>query len=263
MSSIVVQAQQEERSCDKKYSLDNSIIIDIPLREASGLAIDSRNNLLYLHEDSNNKNNIYVLDNSGKLKNLINLKGFKNNDWEDITTDNKGRFWIINSRVSLLEFQANINGELIDGSIIEYDLPDQLKRKNVESIDYIAKEERIIAIYKGGGNHIYKFKPGDKKAEYIGRISKKLKMQPSGITHHPVSGNYFVVSFWGHKIVELSDNFKNIICIYSLPKGKMLSFQAEGIAFDKDLNLLITCEKPWYSIKGKSSIIKFLKDKKD
>ena len=111
-------AEQDRGTRLSDYSFDNSIKYDIPIREASGVALDPRNNLLYVHEDSFNPNKVYLFDLSGQLIKEYQLKGIKNNDWEDITTNGNGVFWIIDSKNSLIEFKTNKEGNLIDDSAI-------------------------------------------------------------------------------------------------------------------------------------------------
>ncbi|MGD9581555.1 MAG: SdiA-regulated domain-containing protein [Vampirovibrionia bacterium] len=240
----------------KNYSLQNSIKVKLPGSEASGIAYDPKINSFFIHEDSNNTNQLIVVDDNGKFKYRITLMPLKNNDWEDITTNREGRFWIIDSRRSLYQFDIDINGQLVPDSIISYSLPDELAGKNIESIDYSDVDKSIVAIFKGSDNLIYKFMPGDKNAIYLGKIPESLNILPSALTHNKLSGNYFVLAFSGKKIVEFTPDFKKILNVMPLPKRNFYSFQAEGIDFDDDNNLVIVLEKPWYSLFGHSKFIK-------
>ncbi|MEW5820819.1 MAG: SdiA-regulated domain-containing protein [Cyanobacteriota bacterium] len=245
------------------YSFSNSETINIPVREASGIACDYRNNLLYVHEDSNNDNIIYVLNQNGILKHTFNLNSIKNNDWEDITTDHNGTFWIIDSRRYIHQFKTDTKGYLIKDSVKTFTLPKELLKKNIESIDYIATDNSLILILKGNKNKIYKLFLNDFSLEYIGLVPEKLKLLPSGLTHNPKTNNFFLLSFWGSKIVEFSPDFKSIIKILNFNIGVLFTFQPEGIEFDKDSNLLIVAEKPWNKLKGKSKLIKLFYNKNE
>lgn len=253
ISSSIAKELKEQITL-KNYSMDNSNEITIPIKEASGVAVDRRSGLIYIHEDSNNSNKVYVFNNDGKLKNKFSLKGFKNHDWEDITGDGNGTFWIIDSKVSIGEFKADVNGDLIDDSIKTYFLPKELIGKNVESLDYLPEENKFIAIYKGKDQKIYKFSLGDESAKLLGKIPKRLKVKPSGLCHNPQNGHFYMISFWGHKIIEFSSDFKKVLNVLEMPES--LSFQPEGIDFDKNLNLLIVVEKPWHTVNGHSKLIK-------
>lgn len=245
------------------FNLQNSITINLPIREASGIAYDKRSNLFYIHEDSNNSNKVLVTDTNGKIKHYITLTELKNNDWEDITSNNNGKLWIVDSGKALYSFKVDIKGELINDSIEIFALPDLLIGKNIESIDYIPEDNSFIAIFKGKGNEIYKFKAGEKKAKLIGKIPETLKIKPSGLTHNKISGNFFVLAFIGKKIVEFDPSFKKILNVINLPENNFYTFQAEGIDFDGDNNLVIVIEKPWYSLTGHSKLIKLLYKKQE
>jgi uncharacterized protein YjiK len=254
-SAVKAGAQPEEiLPCLNQYSFERSLKTKIPIREASGLAFDPRNNLFYVHEDSFNPNEVYILDNTGKLVKTITLTGIINNDWEDITTEGKGTFWIINSQHNLIEFKTDLEANLVKDSIKSYPLPDPLKSFNIESLEYIPAENTFVIVAKSSKNEIYKFAIGDKNAEFIGTIPKKYRIQSSGLVLNPSNGNFFLLSFWGHKILELTPDFKEVVCVLPMPAS--LSFQPEGIAFDKDSNLVIVAEKPWYSLRGKSTLLK-------
>lgn len=244
---------------DFNYCIKRSETVKIPVREASGIAVDLRSNLFYVHEDSHNPNVIYVFTSEGKLKNQFKLQNLVNRDWEDITGDNKGTFWIIDSKFAICEFKTDVNGNLITDSTKTYALPEELKGKNIESLDYLPDKDKFVAIFKGHDNKIFEFKLNNKHASYMGKIPDYLKAKPSGLTHNPVTGNFFVLAFWGHKIIEISPDFRKIVNIFNLPSRLLFSFQPEGIVFDQYSNLIIVCEKPWYSIKGHSRFIKLLK----
>lgn len=241
------------------YNLKRTRQTLLPIREASGIASDFRNSLLFIHEDSNNSNIIYVINPDGTLKHKFSLNSIKNEDWEDITGDRKGTFWLIDSKTALYEFKTDLSGKLISGSIKTYELPQEFRKKNIESLDYLSSDNSFIAILKGKGNKIYSFRAGAKNATLIGSIPNNLKIKPSGLTHHPVTGNFFVVAFWGNKIVEFDNNFTKVINVLTFAEAPLYSFQPEGIEFDEDLNLYIVTEKPWYALNGSSKLIKFLK----
>lgn len=242
----------------KDYSLKNAITVKLPIREASGVAYDKRSNAFYIHEDSNNSNKILVTDTNGETKHYISLNGIKNNDWEDITCNNEGTLWIIDSRKSLYEFKVDTNGLLIKDSIRCFELPEQLQGKNIESIDYLPDRNTFTALFKGKGNKIYQFKAGDKKAKLIGKIPELLKIKPSGLTHNKKKSHFFVLAFAGKKIVEFDSSFKTILNVMHLPKNNFFTYQAEGIDFDDNNNIVIVIEKPWYSLNGHSKFTKLL-----
>lgn len=227
----------------------------IKLREASGIAVDFRNNYYFVHEDGNNPNEVKVYNKDINLINTIKLEGIHNYDWEDITTDRQGTFWIINSKRNIITFKTDQKANLIPDSEKIIKLPAEIKDKNIESIDYIPEKKSFIIITKGHGNKVYRTSKDFTEIEYITSIPEELKMKPSGVTHHPETGNFFVLTFWGAKVVEFTPDFKTVLNILPLKTKFFYGFQPEGIDFDRDYNLIIVAEKPWYLIKGKSSII--------
>ena len=255
---LLAQKQKSDYSLNI-YSTERVKEVKLPLKEASGIECDRRNGLLFTHEDSNNTNEIYVLNSDGTFKHKFNLSNIKNNDWEDITTDNKGNFWIIDSERSIIAFKVDFNGNLVPDSIRLYPLPQDIIGKNIESIQYIKEDNTFIAVTKGNSNKIYKFDLKGSDVKYIGKVPKNLKMKPSGLTQHPITRHFFLLAFWGHKIVEFDEDFENVISEFNLPEEILFSFQPEGICFDKDFNLVIVVEKPWFKIKGKSKLYKYIK----
>lgn len=234
------------------YDLSRSRSFKIPIPEASGVAVDFRNNYMYIHDDSGNLSNVYVFNTDGTLINTIELTDVSFYDWEDITTDRAGLFWIIDSRKKLIEFQADIEGKLVPDSVKMYDLPSQLVEKNVESLDYLPEEDAFIAIFKEKEHNVYKFKRGEAEATLISYIPSFLRLKPSGLTHHPKNGNFYMIAFRGHKIVELSPDFQKVIGTFNIPLAHQ--FQPEAIDFDKHLNLIFASEKNWFSSGGKSKV---------
>ena len=81
-------------SCDTGHL---KVIMDIPitLREVSGLAIDKKNNLLWMINDGGNKSMLYGLDERGTIIRKIKIKA-KNRDWEDLAMDPSGNIYIGN-----------------------------------------------------------------------------------------------------------------------------------------------------------------------
>ena len=81
-------------SCDTGHL---KVIMDIPmeLKEVSGLAIDEKNAVLWMINDSGNKPILYGLNTEGQIIRDIRIKA-KNRDWEDLTMDPFGTIYIGN-----------------------------------------------------------------------------------------------------------------------------------------------------------------------
>lgn len=64
------------------------------LDEVSGISYSSQTGLLWVLEDSGNKEMIYGLDSKGEIQRELKIKGIENVDWEDITKDSEGNLYI-------------------------------------------------------------------------------------------------------------------------------------------------------------------------
>ena len=74
--------------------LDVIAEIDNDIDEASALEILKGSKLLWTIEDAGNKNYLYGLNLKGHIKKKIKITNAKNNDWEDLTSDNYGNIYI-------------------------------------------------------------------------------------------------------------------------------------------------------------------------
>ena len=80
-------------SCDTgKLHLVASL--DNDLKEASAIEMVKGSNLLWIIEDSGNKNNIYGIDLKGNMIKNIDIDNAVNVDWEDLTSDSLGNLYI-------------------------------------------------------------------------------------------------------------------------------------------------------------------------
>jgi len=115
---ILIQAQS---NLPKKFKLPDE------LREASGLYYVSSDSLWW-HNDSGDQPRILLTDVKGNLKNQIFING-KNQDWEDLTADNKGNIYMgdfgnnQNQRQNLCIYKYNIQTKQLDSILFSY--PDQ------------------------------------------------------------------------------------------------------------------------------------------
>lgn len=104
------------------------------LNENSGLCIDADSNIWTLN-DGGNSPEIYQINTSGHIENRIYIKNATNNDWESLTTDRNGHFFIgdfgnnNNSRQNLniliIPDPTLISGDSIDAEFINFSYEDQ------------------------------------------------------------------------------------------------------------------------------------------
>lgn len=81
-------------SCAQKADF-TEVLYPFPknLKEVSGMHLD-RNKLLWVIEDSGNKNQIYALDQSGKIQKTLAITNAVNHDWEELTYDADDNLYI-------------------------------------------------------------------------------------------------------------------------------------------------------------------------
>ncbi len=71
------------------------IIADLPnlLNEASGIEIAPDSDIIWMLNDGGNPSELYGLDLKGNILKVLKINA-KNNDWEDLTSDNEGNIYI-------------------------------------------------------------------------------------------------------------------------------------------------------------------------
>lgn len=82
-------------SCTSKES-DLKKIFSFPknLKEVSGIEADTNSNRIWVLQDKGNEAAIFSLDSSGKIVQTIQINNVQNNDWEDLSKDANGNFYI-------------------------------------------------------------------------------------------------------------------------------------------------------------------------
>ncbi|HEA28583.1 MAG TPA: hypothetical protein ENH91_01075 [Leeuwenhoekiella sp.] len=81
-------------SCQDYGKLDKKASLSRDLSEVSGIAFYKGNPTLYVIADHSNPNIIYGLNDAGEIVQQILVANAKNEDWEDLATDNKNRLFI-------------------------------------------------------------------------------------------------------------------------------------------------------------------------
>ena len=95
------------------------------LNEVSGLYVASPDSLWW-HNDGGHSPTLYCTDRTGKILDGISLKTIKNNDWEDMTADDRGRIFIgdfgnnSNRRKDLKIYIYDLRKKIIDSIQFKY-----------------------------------------------------------------------------------------------------------------------------------------------
>ena len=109
--------------------------IDAQLNEISGIEFDKRMKLWAIN-DGGDEANLYQIDKTGKIKRTISVSNAKNIDWEDMTQDDFGHFFLgdfgnnDNVRKWLtiykIENPIDIKGETTEAEIIKFRYPEHV-----------------------------------------------------------------------------------------------------------------------------------------
>lgn len=241
----------------------------LSLKEASAVAVSKVSDLIWVAEDSGNKNTIYGLAADGKISHTVTLENAKNVDWEDLTADEEGNLYVgdfgnnDNIRKDLCIYKVNAgdlkNKTAVSPSKIEFYYPEQKQFPPKKSELFYDAESFFI--YKGnfyiftknrskgfdGTVMLYKVpnQSGNHKAQLLGKFKACDSYHKCAITSADISPD-------GKKIALLSSSKVWILSDFKADdflNGKTEMFelndvtQKEGICFKDNQTLLIVDEK--------------------
>ncbi len=239
------------------YDYDNpASVFDLPkkLKEISGLTFDTRQNVMYCHNDE--VGTIYTIDEkNGSI--IDSWKALERGDYEGIC------------HVGENLFIAKSNGTIYNLTSGEQYNTTLSKNNNIEGLCYDEKSKALLLAGKGfvlgrkGTNSkaIYKFDLQTKELsteilitddellnqykaqigfDIADKISKQIKQfSPSGICIHPITKETYITSARGNMIVVLDVN--RIVKLVSLLDKKLYP-QIEGICFSNHGTLFLCSE---------------------
>ncbi|MCG1037512.1 hypothetical protein KI686_14005 [Polaribacter sp. DS7-9] len=246
------------------------LISDLPkeLEEVSGTEVVADSNLVWMLNDGGNKAEIYGVSNKGKIVKELSIKS-KNNDWEDLTSDENGNVYIgdfgnnENKRKNLAILKIKkkhlSSSKKIDVKKIKFYYPNQddfpPKKKKLffdsesffyyKNSFYIFTKSRVEGKY--GKTSLYKIpaKEGKKhKAEFVSEFNN-CNDANCWITSADISPSGKKVALLSPEAVLIFTDFKNDDFL----SGKMVKVtldsysQKEAITFKDENTLLITDEK--------------------
>lgn len=193
--------------------------LPISIKESSGLWVET-NNSFWTHNDSGGSPVLYNIDSTGKILQIKRIANATNFDWEDLTSDEKGNFYIGDfgnnkqNRKSLQIYKiphpGTVEDERIPASVIEFSLPDQnsfppnAAAKNFDIEAMISFKDHLYLFSKNNTNpytgycKMYKLpnEPGQYEAELIDSVY--------------LGGSYFESSVTG---AALSKDFKHLVLL--------------------------------------------------
>jgi len=245
------------------------VIADLPkkLQEISGTEIVRGSDLIWALNDGGNKPRLYGLSKQGKIMAELKIDA-KNNDWEDLSTDDDGNVYIgdfgnnLNKRKNLAILKVSASDlksdSLVDIERISFKYPNQFKfppKKNKMFFDaeafffyndslYLFTKSRVKNNF--GKTNLYKIpaKRGQHLATYIGSYEGCSDLK-CWITSADISSDGKKVALLNHKSVILFTNFKGDDFLNGTLKEYPLEHesQKEGLCFKTNNTLYITDEK--------------------
>ena len=229
------------------------VIADLPtsLKEVSGVETLKNSDLLWVIEDSGNKNHVYGLNIKGEIIRDIKITNDKNRDWEDLTSDNLGNIYIGdfgNNSFSRKKFTiykvSDLKTNKTTAESISFKLPKKLRHNDFEAFFLFKKHFYIFSKSDEKGIVIkVPNKIGDHTAEYV--TSFNLKGKNNKITAADISEDCKTVILLNHDRIWKITNFNSDDFFSGKIKKQELDYnsQKEGICFKTDSDFFITDER--------------------
>ena len=245
------------------------VLADLPnsLEEVSGIEMVISSELLWMLNDSGNKPVIYGVNTNGYIVREV-VVNAKNNDWEDITSDEKGNLYIAdfgnnnnkrkNLRILKISHQDLIEKDVVEVTKIKFSYPDQHKfppKKKDRFFDaesllykngflYVFTKSRVKGMY--GKTSLYKIPAikGSHEAKRISTFETCVDLECS-ITAAAISLNGKKVALLNHQSVFVFTNFKDDDFFSGDIKEFALEHvsQKESISFKDETTLYIADER--------------------
>ncbi|GAB3998142.1 hypothetical protein GCM10028807_45040 [Spirosoma daeguense] len=211
------------------------------LKEISGLTYYKDEKLLCVQDE---EAVVYEFDTrKGRVTNEFGFGGY--GDFEGIE--------YVNDEVYVLESNGNLFRFKPESKEIGRTKTDLPKKTEVEGLGYDPKTKRLLIAVKNGGGEssdkaVYSFdllnravfkdmSLNDEQLKDAGISPKDYK--PSGIAVHPITGEWYVLTSAGKRLIITSRRAK---VIYSEPLDPKLFRQPEGICFAPNGDLFIASE---------------------
>jgi len=246
-----------------------TVITDLPsdLNEVSGTETIPNSGLIWMLNDGNNTPKLFGVNRKGKILKELDIKA-KNNDWEDLTSDQNGNLYIGDfgnnyskrKNLAILKIDAKDleSDSIVSIERISFRYPNQVKfppKKKQLHFDseaffhfndslYLFTKSRVKHDY--GKTNLYKIpaKQGNHIAEYIDSFNSCPEVD-CWITSADISNDGKRIILLTSQSVWLFSDYKN----NNFFNGTSVEFsfehssQKEGLCFKDDNTLYITDEK--------------------
>lgn len=266
--------ESQKQSNLETIKLDILSALPTSLKESSGLIAIS-NNSFWTHNDSGHPPVLFNIDSAGKIIQIKRISNATNFDWEDLTSDEKGNFYIgdfgnnKNNRRTLQIYKIpnpeNIEKERIEAEMIEFSFPDQTQfpprpdNRNFDMEAMVAFKDSLYLFSKNNSNpysgycKMYRLSntPGKYMAELVDSVFLGNSYFESSITGATLSKDlkYLVLLSYSKLYVFSCFKDRNFFnghqSVFLMPNLT----QKEGISFLDNENLYITDEQ-FHSLGG-------------
>lgn len=250
-------------------NIEEVTVLPQEIKEASACEISSKSDLIWTIEDQNNDNILFGFNRKGDLIKQIAITNAKNNDWEDLTSDDEGNLYIgdfgnnENDRQNLAIYKINA-GDLTKDEVEKFatlqfyfpeqkDFPPKKKDKifDVESFFFYNNAFYLFTKNRSskfdGTTTLYKVENNTEEKVAAIKISSFVTCDDfnhCAVTSAAISPDKKKVALLSSDKVWLFTDFKNDD--FFSGKSQIIELgsytQKEGLCFDGDSAILITDE---------------------
>ncbi|MCW2119249.1 hypothetical protein [Flavobacterium sp. 7A] len=243
-------------------------------KESSGIVFTD--GFIWTHNDSGNSNLVYKVDpTNGKIIQVITINGFKNIDWEDITTDanflyleDAGNNDGIRTDLRVLKIAKNqfinnndaavtVNAEEIKFSYSEQTSFVSSNTHNFDCESILSVDENLYLFTKDRGDfqtRVYKLPKTPGSYVITAYTSFDVKGLITGADYNPATQQIALIGYQSsHRtsFIYLLNNFTSDNFFSGTNKRIEIGnnnndWQTEGIAFKNDTELYLSCESTTY-----------------
>jgi hypothetical protein len=255
--------QSKEDTLKVEFSLPKK------LKEVSGITLSQDQKTIWAIEDQGNKNVIYGLDRQGKMVADVLVENAENNDWEEITKDNKGNIYVgdfgnnDNDRQNLAILKTDLKDasqkttKVIQTTNFHYEGQTEFPPKKSNLLyDCEAFVEMNGSFYLFTKNRSKGFdgtflifqlpnKEGNFEAKLIGRLKLNGKYADAAITSASINSKQDQIVLLNHKNIHVLTGFTpNDFSTTQIQKISLNhNSQKEAVVYLDDKTLLIADEK--------------------
>ena len=227
--------------------------------ESSGLALTGQPGTFYTFGDDGNPPIIFQVDDTGKLLQTIRLPSAVNHDWESLSRDNRGHYFIADAgnnnsdrrNLTLYRFRPDAPDQV---SSINFSYPDQKdfpphkKARNFDCEASVWYDGQIYLFTKDRGQHETSkvYTVPDRPGTYVADLVAKLAISGQ-VTDASLSPNGRRLLLMGKEEMFLLEGANLPAILKNGNQAKRISLQdagqTEGVVFTNDNTLYISTEQ--------------------